>query len=90
MRIPPLRLCEAGDYNDTLIQLLRLNMRIPDTFMGDLQRAGRGVQRSAGGGSSRAGAGARKRAAGGASSRCCIDRSEQLTRRALRALPEGT
>jgi N-methylhydantoinase B/oxoprolinase/acetone carboxylase alpha subunit len=35
-RIPALRLREAGAYNDTLVRLLRQNVRIPDTVMGDL------------------------------------------------------
>jgi len=36
LRIPPLKLREAGVYNDTLVRLLRQNVRIPDTVMGDL------------------------------------------------------
>jgi N-methylhydantoinase B len=36
LRIPPLKLREAGIYNDTLVALLRQNVRIPDTVMGDL------------------------------------------------------
>lgn len=36
VRIPPLKFLDAGDYNDTLVKLLRQNVRIPDTFMGDL------------------------------------------------------
>ena len=36
LRIPPLKLREAGVYNDTLVALLRQNVRIPDTVMGDL------------------------------------------------------
>jgi N-methylhydantoinase B/oxoprolinase/acetone carboxylase alpha subunit len=36
LRIPPLKLREAGRYNDTLVALLRQNVRIPDTVMGDL------------------------------------------------------
>jgi N-methylhydantoinase B len=36
LRIPPLKLREAGQYNDTLVALLRQNVRIPDTVMGDL------------------------------------------------------
>jgi N-methylhydantoinase B len=35
LRIPPLKLRE-GRYNDTLVALLRQNVRIPDTVMGDL------------------------------------------------------
>src|SRR5215470_3234135 len=36
LRIPPLKLREAGVYNETLVRLLRQNVRIPDTVMGDL------------------------------------------------------
>jgi N-methylhydantoinase B len=36
LRIPPLKLREAGAYNETLVALLRQNVRIPDTVMGDL------------------------------------------------------
>jgi len=36
IRIPPLKLFEAGEINQTLVSLLRLNVRIPDTFMGDI------------------------------------------------------
>lgn len=36
IRIPPLKLIEAGVLNHTLVSLLKLNVRIPDTFMGDI------------------------------------------------------
>ncbi|MBV7485136.1 hydantoinase B/oxoprolinase family protein [Bordetella sp. BOR01] len=36
IRIPPLKLFDAGEINQTLVSLLRLNVRIPDTFMGDI------------------------------------------------------
>src|SRR5204862_3028339 len=36
LRIPPLKLRDAGIYNETLVALLRQNVRIPDTVMGDL------------------------------------------------------
>lgn len=36
IRIPPLKLFEAGEINQTLVSLLKLNVRIPDTFMGDI------------------------------------------------------
>src|SRR5947209_4131946 len=36
LRIPPLKLRDAGAYNETLVALLRQNVRIPDTVMGDL------------------------------------------------------
>lgn len=36
IRIPPLKLFEAGELNEPLVSLLRLNVRIPDIFMGDI------------------------------------------------------
>ena len=36
IRIPPLKLSEKGVLNETLIKLLRLNVRMPESFMGDL------------------------------------------------------
>ena len=36
IRIPPLKLHDAGEPNRTLLDLLELNVRIPETFIGDL------------------------------------------------------
>lgn len=36
IRIPPLKLMDAGKLNETLVSMLKLNVRIPDTFMGDI------------------------------------------------------
>ena len=36
LRIPPLRYIEAGKVNETLDQMLRFNIRLPETFLGDL------------------------------------------------------
>jgi N-methylhydantoinase B/oxoprolinase/acetone carboxylase alpha subunit len=36
VRIPPLKYRDAGVFNDTLIRMLRQNVRIPDTLIGDL------------------------------------------------------
>jgi len=36
LRIPPLKLRDAGVMNETLVKMIRLNVRIPDTVMGDL------------------------------------------------------
>ena len=44
IRIPPLKLREAGVMNDTLVKVLRLNVRIPDTFMGDINAQIAGCQ----------------------------------------------
>ena len=88
LRIPPLKLREAGVYNETLVRLLRQNVRIPDTVMGDLnaqvaactvasRRLGKVAERY----------GHNQLAA-------IFDelllRSETMTRKALRAIPEGT
>jgi N-methylhydantoinase B len=88
LRIPPLKLREAGVYNDTLVRLLRQNVRIPDIVMGDLnaqvaactvasRRLGEVAERY----------GHNQLAA-------IFDelllRSETMTRKALRAIPEGT
>jgi N-methylhydantoinase B len=87
LRIPPLKLREAGVYNDTLVRLLRQNVRIPDIVMGDLnaqvaactvasRRLGEVAERY----------GHNQLAA-------IFDelllRSETMTRKALRAIPEG-
>jgi N-methylhydantoinase B len=88
VRIPALRLCERGVYNDTLIQLLCLNVRIPDTFMGDLRAQvaactvgmRRLVALAEGHGNN----------ALPVIFGILLDRSEMLTRQALHALPEGT
>ncbi len=88
LRIPPLKYIEAGKVNETLEQLLRYNIRLPDTFMGDLnaQLAACNV------GSRRL---AELCAAYGADVitrifELLLDRSEAMTRAALRRLPEGT
>ena len=36
LRIPPLKFHDQGAINETLVAMLRLNVRIPDTLMGDL------------------------------------------------------
>ena len=88
IRIPPLKFRDAGVLNETLIEMLRLNVRIPDTFMGDInaQIAGCTV-------------GARRLldlADGFGHNQLLaifdelLDRSETMTRAALRAIPDGT
>ena len=37
LRIPVLKLYERGRANETLLELIRINMRIPDVVRGDLQ-----------------------------------------------------
>ena len=87
LRIPPLKLRDAGVYNDTLVRLLRQNVRIPDTVMGDLnaQVAACSVA------SRRLGEVAERY--GHNQLAAIFDelllRSETMTRKALRAIPEG-
>jgi N-methylhydantoinase B len=88
LRIPPLKYMAAGKLNETLDQMLRINIRLADTFMGDLH-----AQLAA------CNVGARRLAElcqkyGGdmlvQSFGLLLDRSEAMTRAALKKLPEGT
>jgi N-methylhydantoinase B len=88
IRIPPLKFYEQGRPNETLHALLRLNVRIPEAVMGDF-----GAQLAAGE------VGRRRlsrlfeeygRDAVLALVRELFDRSETMTREALRRIPEGT
>jgi N-methylhydantoinase B/oxoprolinase/acetone carboxylase alpha subunit len=88
LRIPPLKYMEGGRVNETLEQMLRYNIRLSDTFMGDLH-----AQLAA------CNVGARRlgelcRAYGAATVErifeLLLERSEAMTRAALRQLPEGT
>jgi len=88
IRIPPLKLCDGGVLNETLIAILKRNVRVPDIFMGDLN-----AQIAA------CNVGSRR-----VQELCAtysnldmvslfselLDRSEDMTRQALRAIPEGT
>ncbi|HKU97775.1 MAG TPA: hydantoinase B/oxoprolinase family protein [Vineibacter sp.] len=88
LRIPPLKLRDAGRMNETLVKMIRLNVRIPDTVMGDLngQIAGCSI-------------GARRMTDLAetyghnhlqAIFQELLDRSEAMTRDALKAIPPGT
>jgi N-methylhydantoinase B len=88
LRIPPLKLRDAGVYNETLVAMIRLNVRIPDTVMGDLN-----AQIAA------CNVGARRISeladTLGQNLMSVIfanllDRSEQMTRNALKVIPDGT
>ncbi|OWT63991.1 hydantoinase B/oxoprolinase family protein [Candidimonas nitroreducens] len=88
LRLPPLKFRDAGKPNETLEQILRYNIRVTDTFLGDLH-----AQLAA------CLVGARRVAElssrYGMDTLCRIftrllDRSEAMTREALRRLPEGT
>jgi N-methylhydantoinase B len=88
LRLPPLKFRDAGKYNETLVAIIRQNVRIPDAVMGDLN-----AQLAA------CNVGARRVAALagelGDNHALAIfdellDRSEILTRAALRTIPAGT
>ncbi len=88
LRIPPLKYIEGGRVNETLREMMCLNIRLSDTFMGDLN-----AQLSA------CMVGARRLGelcgTYGAAQvmrifELLLDRSERMTRAALRTLPEGT
>lgn len=88
LRIPALKFREAGEYNDTLVAILRLNSRLPDTLMGDLNAqlaactvGGRRLHELA----ERYGADFLMTVF-----EELLDRSETMTRAALRQIPEGT
>jgi len=88
LRIPPLKLRDAGVMNETLVKMIRLNVRIPDTVMGDLNAQIAGCQIGA------------RRMVDLADSyghnhlraifQELLDRSEVMTRDALRQIPEGS
>lgn len=88
LRIPPLRFRENGEYNETLVALIRQNVRIPNTVMGDLnaQLAACNV------GARRVGELAETLGHNmmGAVFENLLDKSEELTRSALRSIPDGT
>ena len=88
MRIPPLKFYDQGVVNKTLIELLKINNRIPDIFMGDLNAQVSAVK-----------IGARRLVELAdlygfnqllAIFEDLLSRSEILTREALRVVPEGT
>ena len=87
IRIPPLKYRDAGEVNRTLIDLLTLNVRVPETFMGDLnaqvaacsigaRRVGELAERY---GSNHLPAIANE----------LLGRSERLARRAIERIPDG-
>ncbi len=88
LRIPLLKLMEAGKLNETFMALLRRNVRIPDVVTGDLMAE-----------ISACSIGARrlKEIAGVYGNNFLVsvfdellDRSEKMTRAALRNIPDGT
>jgi N-methylhydantoinase B len=87
IRIPALKLCDAGVMNDTLIKLLKLNVRLPDVFMGDLNAQIAACKI----GARRLADLAERRGENYLASAFSelLDRSEVMTRRAIRNLPQG-
>ena len=87
VRIPPLKLRSGGEMNETFIAMMRQNVRMPDAFMGDLnaQIAACTV------GARRLDEVAEKYGAGLLQSAFSelLDRSEQMTRASLAAIPDG-
>lgn len=88
LRIPALKLYEAGTINETLTEVFRCNIRLPETFMGDLNAQLAACK-----------VGARRldelcSACGGevltSVFEVLLERSESMTRAALRTLPRGT
>ncbi|MBB6309100.1 hydantoinase B/oxoprolinase family protein [Xanthobacter tagetidis] len=88
LRIPPLQLLSTGRMNETLVALIRQNVRIPDTVMGDLnaqiaacnvgaRRIGELVERLGQNLVPKLFA-------------ILLQRSEERTREALRLIPDGT
>ena len=88
IRLPPLKLRDGARFNDTLLKILRRNVRIPDAFEGDLMAQVAACT-----------VGARRLSAlaetYGEEHLASIfadllDRSEAMTRDALRAIPKGS
>jgi N-methylhydantoinase B/oxoprolinase/acetone carboxylase alpha subunit len=88
LRLPPLKFRDAGRLNETLVAIIRQNVRIPDTVMGDINAQLAACQ-----------VGARRitELAGkhGHNALTAIfnellDRSETMTRHALARIPAGT
>lgn len=88
LRIPPLKLRDAGRMNDTLVKMLRLNVRIPDTLMGDINAQIASCQ-----------IGSRRlvevvghigASLANAMFDDLLDRSEAMTRQAVQDIPDGT
>lgn len=88
LRVPPLQWAKAGVFDETLTALLRLNVRIPDIFMGDLHAQIAACKLAAGRIRDMAGR------YGGDELlqvfQSLLDRSELMTRDALRKIKPGT
>jgi N-methylhydantoinase B len=88
IRLPALKLRDADQFNDTLLKILRRNVRIPETFEGDLMAQVAACTVGARRLSALAGIYGDNHLT--AIFAALLDRSEAMTRHALRAIPEGT
>ncbi len=88
IRIPPVVWARAGVFDETLTAVLRLNVRIPDIFIGDLHAQVAACKIAA----VRLGEAAEKFGHNAllASFSVLLDRAEAMTRAALQKLPAGT
>ena len=88
VRLPPLQWARAGVFDACLTEILRLNTRVPDIFLGDLHAQIAACKLAA----TRLGAMAKRHGANTLASAfgLLLDRSEAMTRAALKRLPEGT
>ncbi|MEM7408090.1 MAG: hydantoinase B/oxoprolinase family protein, partial [Pseudomonadota bacterium] len=88
IRIPPLKLRSGDQFDQTLLAMLKLNVRVTDMFMGDLnaQIAACSI------GAERLQALAEKHGTDALTDMFeeLLDRSEQMTRQALAEIPAGT
>jgi len=88
LRLPPLKLRDAGVMNDTLVAIIRQNVRIPDTVMGDInaQLAACRI------GARRVGELAERHGHNALNAIFAelLQRSETMTRQALARIPPGT
>jgi N-methylhydantoinase B/oxoprolinase/acetone carboxylase alpha subunit len=88
LRLPPLKFRDRGVVNETLEAIIRQNVRIPDTVMGDIH-----AQVSACSIGARRLAGLAEKQGDNALTAIfaeLLDRSERMTRLALAAIPDGT
>ena len=88
IRIPPLKYSDKGVINDTLLKLLKLNVRLPDSFEGDLNAQIAACEigrRRISDLEERYGAKVLK-----SIFLDLLNRSESMTRQAIMALPDGT
>ena len=88
IRIPPLKLREGDRFNETLVAMLRQNVRIPDTFTGDLNAQVAGCTVGARRLTELAETFGHNRLS--VAFEDLLDRSEILTRQAIEAIPDGT